>query len=331
MKTLIENFTKQLSEAILIGERSKLNASHLKISNILISGLGGSGIGGTIVSEITSKISKVPILVNKDYFLPTFVNEHSLVIISSYSGNTEETLQAFEEALQRKAKITCITSGGKILEKAIETGTDYILLPGGMPPRACLGYSFTELFYVLQFHQIIGPEYLSYIQDAIVLLEACEMEIRMLASQIANRIKGSMPVLYSATGTEGVVVRFRQQLNENAKILCWHHVIPEMNHNELVGWTTKNENLSVIIFRNENDYYRTQKRTDILRDVVLGFTPNVMEIYSKGENAVERALYFVHLGDWVSYYLAELRGVDVTEVKIIDFLKKSLEKIGESK
>ena len=331
MKTLIENFTKQLSEAISIGENAILSPSSLKINNILISGLGGSGIGGTIVSEIAAKTSLLPITVNKDYFLPAFVNENTHVIISSYSGNTEETLQAFETALDRKAKITCITSGGKILELAKETQSDYILLPGGMPPRSCLGYSFTELFYVLQFHKVIGPEYIENIRKGILMLDEEEMEIRALAVQIAEDLLDKMPVIYSAAGSEGVAIRFRQQLNENAKILCWHHVIPEMNHNELVGWTTKNDNLSVIIFRNESDYYRTSKRTDIVRDIIAKYTSNLVEIYSQGDNTIERALYFIHLGDWISYFLAEMRKVDVTEVKVIDFLKKSLEKITEDK
>jgi glucose/mannose-6-phosphate isomerase len=114
MKTLIENFSKQLREAIAIGQKAEIKNPESEIRNILITGLGGSGIGGTIVSEIVSGECPVPITVNKDYFIPAFVNENSLVIVSSYSGNTEETIQAMQAALKAKAKIVCVTSGGKI-------------------------------------------------------------------------------------------------------------------------------------------------------------------------------------------------------------------------
>ena len=115
MKDLIATFTQQLTEAIAIGEKATFTPSKNEIRNIVITGLGGSGIGGSIVAQVTEKEINVPVLVNKDYFLPGYVNENTLVIVSSYSGNTEETLQAMEEALKRKAKIVCVTSGGKVV------------------------------------------------------------------------------------------------------------------------------------------------------------------------------------------------------------------------
>src|SRR3954470_1962541 len=145
MKTLIENFSKQLREAITIGQNSKLQTSNFKLQTVLVTGLGGSGIGGTIVSEIVAGECSIPITVNKDYFIPAFVNENSLVIVSSYSGNTEETIQAMEAALKAKAKIVCVTSGGKIAEMAKQNDCDLILIPGGSPPRAALAYSLTQL------------------------------------------------------------------------------------------------------------------------------------------------------------------------------------------
>ena len=159
MKTLVENFSKQLSEAILIGGQAKLSRSQNEIRNVVISGLGGSGIGGTIAAEITSGTSPVPVIVTKDYFLPEFVNENTLVIISSYSGNTEETLSAFRIALHKKAKIVCVSSGGTIVEEARKNSLDHIIIPPGMPPRACLGYSLTQLFFILSFFGIINDDF----------------------------------------------------------------------------------------------------------------------------------------------------------------------------
>ncbi len=155
MKTLVENFSKQLSDAISIGSNAKLTPSKNGISNVLICGLGGSGIGGSIVSELVVGYANVPINVTKGYFIPSYVNENTLVIASSYSGNTEETLNCVELAAAKHAKIVSVTSGGKLLDISKEKGYDHIVVPGGMPPRACLGYTLTQLFFILDFHKII--------------------------------------------------------------------------------------------------------------------------------------------------------------------------------
>jgi glucose/mannose-6-phosphate isomerase len=147
------------------------------------------------------------------------------------------------------------------------------------------------------------------------------------AKSIAEKLKDKTPVIYATTYNEGIAIRFRQQLNENAKILCWHHIIPEMNHNELVGWTQKNDHLSVIIFLDKDEYFRNMTRVEINKEVIKKYASNITEIYSKGNSAIEKAIYFIHLGDWVSVLLAELRGVDAVEVNVINHLKSTLSKI----
>jgi glucose/mannose-6-phosphate isomerase len=326
MEDLISNFTQQLKEALEIGEKAKLRKNGKQISNIIITGLGGSGIGGTIVTEITANEIKVPIVVNKDYFLPEFANENTLVIACSYSGNTEETLQAFEEAQKKNCSIVCISSGGKMIELAEKLNLDYIKIPGGMPPRACLGYSLTQLFFVLHHFGFISNSFKNEIQRSIHLLDNEEEDIRTQAKSIAGALLNSLPIIYAVAGYEGVAVRFRQQLNENSKILCWHHVLPEMNHNELVGWTQENDELAVVILRNEDDYKRSVKRIEISKEVFQKYTPNIIEIFSKGNSRIERSLYLIHLCDWISAEIANLRGIDAVEVRVIDYLKGSLAK-----
>ena len=147
MKSLIQNFSKQLTEAIAIGNHAKLTKSDNNITNILICGLGGSGIGGSILSELVVNKAMVPINVTKGYFIPAYVNKNTLVIICSYSGNTEETINCMNLAIAKNAKIACVTSGGKIAEIAKTKNLDCIIVPGDMPPRACLGYSLTQLFF----------------------------------------------------------------------------------------------------------------------------------------------------------------------------------------
>jgi len=327
MEHLINNFPAQLAEAIDIGRKNKIDLGGKKFLNVVISGLGGSGIGGTIVAEVVSDESTAPILVNKDYFLPAFVNENSLVIISSYSGNTEETLHAMQQAIEKKATIVSVSSGGKVIELARKNNLPYILIPGGMPPRSCLGYSLTQLLFVLNAAGIISDNFEKQLENSVSLLETEKLNIKKIAAEVSEKLYDKTPVIYSATGFEGVATRFRQQVNENSKMLCWHHVIPEMNHNELVGWVDKNENLGVVIFRNSNDYSRTQSRIENNKEVIAGCTSTIIELFSKGESKLEKSFYLVHLGDWISLYMAQKRGVDATEVNVIDRLKGALSKI----
>lgn len=327
MKTLVANFSKQLTEAVAIGKAAKQTPSQNKITNVLICGLGGSGIGGSIVTELVVGNATVPINVTKGYFIPAYVNESTLVIISSYSGNTEETLNCMELAMAKKAKITGITSAGKVLEICRANNFDCIVVPGGMPPRSCVGYSLTQLFFILGFHKIISTNYQAELEAAIALIDKEESAIIAEAKIIASTIKGKVPIIYATTYNEGIAIRFRQQLNENSKILCWHHIVPEMNHNELVGWTEKNDNLSVLFFLDKNDYSRNLARVDINKEVIKKYTSNITEIYSKGNSIIEKAIYFIHLGDWISVELAELRGVDAVEVNVINHLKSKLSEI----
>jgi len=327
MNDLIAGFTGQLREAMAIGEKASLNRATTPLRQVLITGLGGSGIGGTIVSQLVDKQSPVPVLVNKDYFLPAFTGPDTLVIVSSYSGNTEETLEAMEAAMAKGAKITCITSGGKVAEKAREAGLDLITIPGGMPPRSCLGYSFTQLLYILHFHDLIDAGFREDLRQAIDLLDREQDEIRRIASEVAASLVGKLPVIYCEARYEGVAIRLRQQINENSKMLCWHHVLPEMNHNELVGWTEPHPETVVLMFRCEDDYFRTRRRMEITSEIVQKYKARVCELHGQGSTQLQRSVYLIHLGDWISWYIAEKKDIDATEVRVIDYLKSELGKI----
>lgn len=327
MKNLIEDFTKHIQHAINSGSKANLNATSATINNVLICGLGGSGIGATIIAQIIAPTCLYPILVNKDYKIPAFVNENTLVVICSYSGNTEESIEMLVLAEQQKAQVACVTSGGKLAEIASQKKYNCILIPGGHPPRAAFGLAFPPLFQLLAHYNIIENDYKNEFESAIKLINSEEAKIIIEANNVAKKLTDKIPVIYSEANYEGVAVRFRQQINENSKMLCWHHVIPEMNHNELVGWTTKNDDLAVVIFRNEDDYFRNQKRIEVNKTVFAKYTNNIIEIHSKGNNRLERALYLIHIGDWISYLIAEEKGIDVTEVNVITNLKNELAKI----
>ena len=327
MKKLVLDFPIQLHEAVIIGKNYRFIATGREFSNVIVTGLGGSGIGGSIVQNYVFDKLKIPFIVNKDYFLPSFVNRKSLVIVCSYSGNTEETIAALRQAIKKRATIVCITSGGTVADIAKAKKIDCILVPAGMPPRACLGYSLVQLLFVLANFGLIGNGFEKEIKRTIRQMKEGETETQKKALAIAKKINGKLPIIYSSSTYEGVAIRFRQQLNENSKLLAWHGAIPEMNHNELVGWRDDAQDKAVLLLRNKDDYERVQTRMEINKKIIKKHSPTIIEIYSEGKSYWEEAFYLIHLTDWVSVMLADLRELDATEVKVIDFLKKSLAKV----
>ena len=328
MKDLIEKFSEQLKTAASIAETYTLpsNEPAREIREVVIAGLGGSAFGGEITRKVAEKQSHVPIQIYRSYAVPAHVGPHTLVIISSYSGNTEETLEAFQQAMQAGAMIVCITSGGKVAEIARANNFDLVIIPGGYPPRAAAGLSFVQQLSVLHARGIIA-DYRQDLQEAIQLVQ--HFEDHASAENLAKLLKNNIPVLYSSDVFEPAAIRWRQQINENAKQLCWHHVVPEMNHNELVGWIyPKNlmDNLHVILIRSSLDYDRTAMRFDINKAIIAKSCKHITEVYGKGDSLLAQLVYLLHFGDWVSLYLAIENQVDPTPVAVIDFLKGELAK-----
>ena len=327
MFQLIDGFPRQLKEAIEIGRKAQLKSPGGPYSNVVITGLGGSGIGGRIVAQAVAGEAKCPIEVYSNYYLPAYVNHKSLVIACSYSGNTEETLAAMEQALNKGARVCVITSGGAMLEMAQKRGLDHIVIPGGNPPRTMLAYSLTQQFFLLHHFGIIGDGFEGALKNAAAMLDDDKGKIQAKARDITDKLFGKRLVIYSEASTEAVCVRFRQQVNENSKELCWHHAIPEMNHNELVGWAGGNETIAVLIFRHKTDHERSQVRMEINKEVFRQYTPHVHEAWSQGDTLLARQLYLINLGDWVSYYWAEKKGVDPVEIAVINMLKGKLAEV----
>ncbi|MBN4070985.1 bifunctional phosphoglucose/phosphomannose isomerase [Crocinitomix catalasitica] len=329
MKDIIANFSKQIEDAITIGEDAILASRSEAIDQILVCGLGGSGIGGKIVSLLLERELKVPFLTVNDYEIPEWVNENTLVIASSYSGNTEETLSAIEACANRGAEIAVITSGGKLADLSKENGWNLILIPGGQQPRAMLSYSLVQQIYLLSHYGLISHEAIDQLKRVSEHLDSEEEVIRKQAETLAGNIYSKTIIIYAGSLFEGVAVRFRQQINENGKELCWHHILPEMTHNELVGWAGGSEQFAPIFISSGLNHPRTQKRWEICKGIIKKYTSNVFEIESKGENLIEQVFYTIHFTDWVSLYISEIKKIDPIEVDVISHLKSEMSRIKE--
>jgi len=317
----------QLDEAMAIGASAVIAPLEKPAHHIYVAGLGGSGIGADFVASFIRQVAEIPYLVGKGYDVPEFIGPNTIGIASSYSGNTEETLRSYKQMKEAGARIIVVSSGGKLIEMAKEDGFDYVQVPGDWPsPRACLGFSVVAQLHILHKLGYIKDRILNDVTSASTLLREEADEIKNKAEKIAHFMEGKLPIIYATDMIAPVAVRFRQQLNENAKMLCWHHIIPEMNHNELVGWRDKNDNLAVIYFRSKDDFSRNQVRIDINKEIIENYTDTIIEVFAKGDGLVQQSFYLVHLGDWISWYMSQLRNMDSIEVKVIDYLKSELAK-----
>ena len=326
MKDYITKFADQIEEAIKIGNNFDFN-DKFEYKNVVICGLGGSGIGGSILKDIVKDELKIPVELVKDYNIPNYISMKTLVICSSYSGNTEETISAMKKCHEREAKIFTISSEGFIEKFSAENSIPHIKIPSGSPPRAMFAYSFVQLFFILYKNHLISNEFLKNLDQTIATLKKNSENIISAASSAAHKIHKTTAIIYCCDGYEGLAIRFRQQLNENSKMLCWHAVIPEMNHNEILGWRTNTDNLSVIFLQNDDDFYRNKLRVSINKKIIQKYNPKIVEINSFGNSKLEKTLYLVHLTDWISWFLSELNNVDSIEIDVINYLKSELSKI----
>ncbi len=327
MNEYIEEFAQQMEQALEIGGAAEFKSTDRTFTNIMVVGLGGSGIGGTIVAQLLKDELPIPLNVSKDYSLPSYIDSNTLVILSSYSGNTEETVSAMEVALSKGAEVCCVTSGGKVLETAKAKGLNHIQIPAGIPPRGSFGLNSPMLLFHLHRYGLISDGFKADLQKSIDLLKSNDAAIRAEGEEIAKKVHGTIPILYADSSYNGVCVRIRQQINENSKQLCWHHVFPEMNHNELVGWAGGDERVSVLLMRTSGDHPRTSVRMDLCAKIFGEKAKEVIQVHAKGDSIIQRSYYLIYLGDWISWYLSDLNGVDAVEVNIIDYLKGELAKL----
>jgi glucose/mannose-6-phosphate isomerase len=337
MYDLIYQFSSQFEDALNITEAVKLpDWTKKQIRNIAVAGLGGSAIGGDLVRSYLAEKLDIPFFICRNYTLPNFVGESTLVFVSSYSGNTEETLSAYDGAKKRGAKIIAISSDGKVKEKALQDEITYVNIPKGFPPRAALGYSFVPILAMLERLGFVRGEK-DQIRKTKEFLSSNRSKYRMelgveenFAKRIAWELHKKLPIIYAGNDHfDAVSTRWKGQVCENAKMLAFNNVFPEFNHNELVGWKILSgyrDHLIVVILKDRDDHPRIKRRMEIVKGIIEKEGVKVIEVESCGETLLSRMFSLIQLGDFASFYLAILNKEDPTPVKVIDFLKNELAK-----
>lgn len=337
MLDLLFDFPNQCLAALDIAGRAEILFEKKDFAKIVFTGLGGSAIGADFVRSYLYSENKIPIIVSRDYEIPAYVDSSALVFVASYSGNTEETLSAYKEVKERGATIIAISSGGKLKELALNDKITFIGIPQGIPPRCAFGYQSIIPLVVLGRLGLIKDHAL-YIKQAIRVLE--ELRDNSLSPKIsqkdniakatAAKLYNKFTVIYSASVYfDFCSIRMRGQLAENAKALASSHLFPEMNHNEIVGWVNPNKlfkDFVVVILRDKQVHPRVSLRMDITRDILKKEGVRVIEIWSSGEELLSRIFSLVYIGDFISYYLAILYGIDPTPVDRVTYLKNQLAK-----
>jgi len=306
-----------------------------EIRHIVVCGMGGSAIGGDLVRSYIAKNLNIPMVICRHYEVPTWVGSDTLIIGSSYSGNTEETLSAISNAAGKGAKIICITTGGKLKEMADENNWPVITIPKGMMPRAALAYSFVPLLVTMSrlgFVKGCDRDLPNTIEAAKKRIAAYSLEADdNPAAILASRIHGRIPIIYAGPDNfDAVGVRLKGQVCENSKQLAFVNIYPEFNHNELVGWEIYKpfvEKLIVLTLRDKDDHKRVNARMDIVNRWFAERNIEHIDMKSDGDNLLSRMMSLIQYGDFMSWYLAMLNGADPSPVRVIDYLKGELDKV----
>ena len=310
-----------------------LPAGYADVDKVVILGMGGSAIGGDLVRSLVQDECRVPVIVHRDYGLPAHVDERTLVVGSSYSGNTEETLSGFEAALKTGAKKLVMTTGGRLGQLSRAASLPVFKIDYVSQPRAALGYSFLPILGVLQKLGLVKDkgkdvsETVKLLEDLSSRLDEKSPLAANPAKQLAQRLHGHLPVIYGAGIAAEVAHRWKTQVNENAKAWAFYEVFPELNHNATVGFPLPPEVVRVVrvvmlrspLF-NERVKLRYEVTTELLRQAGVACE----SIEGEGRSALSQMMSLIMTGDFTSYYLAILNRTDPCPVKVIDYLKSRL-------
>lgn len=332
-----ENYDVQFKEALEIGKSIEIGNKSRKFHEIVLLGTGGgSSVAGGLLRSYLFDELEVPLIIDQGYNVPAFVDENTLVLVVSHSGNTEETLSAYKQAKEKGVFMVAITSGGILEQECHKDGIPCIKVPRDIGhPRRDLGYIFVPMLYVLSKLGLIKDKTADVeqlIQSLSVLKKRYGAEVPVednLAKQIAMDIYGYIPLVYGSLDFyDSVAWRIKNQFGENSKLMAFYNVIPCLHHDEAVGWDMPAELLKrfylLVLRDNKLDSKKIKKRKDITIEILKERMGRVMELYAEGNSRLCRIFSLVYLGDFITLYASIYRGVDPTPVNIIDLFKKKM-------
>jgi glucose/mannose-6-phosphate isomerase len=296
---------------------------------LVVCGMGGSAVGGLLAQAALGDRLRRPLAVVRDYQLAPWTPPEHAVLCVSYSGDTEETLACFEAAEAVGAPRIVATTGGALAAAARAAGLPVIGIPAGLQPRAAVGYTFTVAAEVATTVGV-APGLRTEIDSSAAHLGHARDGLAARAAELADRIQGTVPVIYGCDLTAPVAYRWKTQVNENAKQHAFTHELPELDHNELVGWSEQagGPPFSAIFLEDRDQHPRQRRRIELTASLVEPAASAVIRLETEGETRTERLLWAVMLGDLVSLHLAALRGVDPSPVEVIERLKAELGRPG---
>ena len=311
----------------------ELPSDYSSANKVAVLGMGGSAIGGDLLSSLVAAESKVPISANRDYDLPAYVDANTLIIASSYSGMTEETLSSFTQALSTPAKKIVLTTGGKLAALAEENGIPVFTIDYIAQPRAALAHSFFPLLGICQRLGLVSDksgevaEMAQVLESLQVTIDDARPESLNRAKQLATKLRNRLVVVYGAGILSPVARRWKTQINENSKAWAFYETFPELNHNAVVGYEFPPElaqRAFVVLLRSHLLHPRTLIRYQVTAEVLRQARVSYEVVDGLGESALSQMMSLILFGDWVSYYLALLYETDPSPVRVIDYLKKRL-------
>ncbi len=323
---LLARFPEQCRQGLGLAHRVD-DGSLRGFSRLVVLGMGGSGIAG----DLLARFADVETVVVHGYSLPPWVGPESLVIALSYSGDTEETLAAFAQAEGKTSRRLAVSSGGKLGQMCTKQGIPWIQIPRGLPPRAALGYLLFPLLGLMDRWGLLRGK-LSLALEGLENLaaELAPHQEGNRAQGLARELQGKVPLVYGAEATAPVAFRWKTQINENAKQPAFWAELPELCHNEIVGWELTSPVLpqgAVIFLRTALDHPRNALRVETLKDLLRARSLPFWELWGEGQDLLGQALYLLYFGDWVSVYLALVNGVDPAPVRVIQELKRRMDEV----
>ncbi len=293
-------------------------------SGLVVCGMGGSAIGGDLAAAALGGRLAKPLEVARAYGVPSWTPPDRAIFISSYSGNTEETMACYAAAEAVGARRIAATTGGSLAEAARRDGVPVIGMPAGLQPRAAVGYTFTLAAEVAAAVGV-GPAIRTEIDSSAAHLESIKGSLLAKAAELADALHGSVPLIYGCGLTSPVAYRWKCQINENSKLPAFSHELPEMDHNEIVGWTGGEAGTySALFLEDEDQHPRERQRIELTAELIAPRAHKVIRIETQGETRTERLLWTVMLGDLLSLELAVRESADPTPVEVIESLKDRL-------